>query len=594
MTRRLVASSLLTAASALLTGLAPAALKGTVDAVLAPETLQDKLGSRTEHLALFGSAYLFCLCAGRIASEARPAVSGSGEQRLYSAIRLGFLRHVLDLPLGFHLSQGSGSLPHALQQAISGCQIALLSASTGIVPVVVEGATVAAVLASLHQPDLILIFGVTATLYLAVMASRTRRLGTAARAVSAASIASNGIMVDGLTNIEPIKCFGAERATVNHYAAALSHLESRWRQLLLHRLQTGLATTAIFAVSMLVTLIFAVEDVRDGRLTIGGFVLVSVYLAQMVRPLELLAAASRDLSQGFAFMGPLVAILEEPTETRGTRQPIAEQSSRRLPIGADTAFPTAPELLRAPRSPSVRFKGIQLAFEPGRPVLDGLSLEIGAGKSLGIVGASGCGKSSLVRLLLRLHTPQAGEIFLDGIPVDTLPLAGLRSMIAVVPQDTVLFNSTIAANIGMGKDDATMSEIEDAARLAGLDRFVANLPSGYATPIGERGLMLSGGERQRIAIARAVLRNPAVYIFDEATSMLDGPTERAILAELCSISTGHTTIVIAHRLSAVQHLDEIAVIAAGAVAERGDHVALLAANGLYTAMWKAQEPRGSG
>ncbi len=587
--RQLVASGLLTAASALLTGLAPAALKSTVDAALAPATVPEQLGSRTEQLALFGGAYLFCLCIGRIASEARPAVSGSGEQRLYAAIRLGFLRHVLDLPLRFHLHQASGSLPHVLQQAISGCQIALLSASTGIVPVVVEGITVAAVLTSLHQPLLILAFAVAAVLYLTVMATRTRRLGAAARAVSAASTLSNGIMADSFTNIEPIKCFGAEGATVTHYAAALATLESRWRDLLLHRLHTGVATTAIFAASMCVTLILAVQALRDGRLTIGGLVLVSVYLAQMTRPLELLAAASRDLSQGFAFMGPLVAILEEPTEDRGPSRPNAEQSAPPMPIGPNAAV-TTPEALRASRAPALRFQGIRLAFDSGRPVLDGLDLQIGASRSLGIVGASGCGKSSLMRLLLRLHAPQAGSILVDDVPIDTLPLATLRSMIAVVPQDTVLFNSTISANIAVGKEDATQADIAAAARLAGLERFVASMPSGFDTPIGERGLKLSGGERQRIAIARAVLRDPAIYVFDEATSMLDGPTERAILSQLTAISTGRTTIVIAHRLSAVLHLDEIAVIADGVVAERGNHAALLAANGLYAAMWRTQTP----
>jgi ATP-binding cassette subfamily B protein len=232
---------------------------------------------------------------------------------------------------------------------------------------------------------------------------------------------------------------------------------------------------------------------------------------------------------------------------------------------------------------------VRLSFDAGAPVLDGFSLDVPRGRATAVVGASGCGKSSLVRLLLRLREPDGGRILLNGVPIDTVPLNSLRSLIAVVPQDVMLLNTTIAANIGLGRDGASPAEIECAARLAGLHDFISALPHGYSTSIGERGLKLSGGERQRIAIARAVLRDPELFVFDEATSMLDGSTERTILRNLREVSAGRTTITIAHRLSAIQDADLIAVLGGGRVIEQGDHATLLAADGAYAAMWRAQQ-----
>ncbi len=221
-------------------------------------------------------------------------------------------------------------------------------------------------------------------------------------------------------------------------------------------------------------------------------------------------------------------------------------------------------------------------------MLNGLSLDIAAGRRVAIVGASGCGKSSLIRLLLRLAEPQVGSILLGGLDIRALPGHEVRELIAVVPQDTMLFNETMAFNIGIGRTDATRCEIERAARLARVHEFICSLPAGYETAVGERGLKLSGGERQRIAIARAVLKNPRIYVFDEATSMLDSVTEADILKNLQEISKGVTTITIAHRLSTIQDADEIVVLGGGKVAERGEHATLLASGCEYAALWREQ------
>jgi ABC-type multidrug transport system fused ATPase/permease subunit len=286
----------------------------------------------------------------------------------------------------------------------------------------------------------------------------------------------------------------------------------------------------------------------------------------------------RDLSQGLAFVRPLIDVLQMPTETSRDNQDSPDSD------GEPSDKPR--------RAVSLSFRGVQLAFDTETPVLKDFNLDVPAGSSMAIVGASGCGKSSLVRLLLRLCLPQAGTILMDDVAIDKMPIAALRAMIAVVPQDVVLFNTTIAANISIGKEGATQDQIADAARLAELHDVITALPGGYDTVIGERGLKLSGGERQRIALARAILRDPLIYVFDEATSMLDGPTENAILRNLSAISAGRTTITIAHRLSAIQHADEIAVVAEGQVVEQGDHATLLARAGVYAAMWRAQQSSG--
>lgn len=628
--RLLVLSIALAGASGLLAGMAPVALKCTVDAALASAHESRRAAS----VALYAGAYLLCLGAGRALAEIRPSLTGAVEQQLYAALRLRYFRHVLQLTLAFHLEQRSGSLVHVLQQAITGCQIAMLSLVNGIVPILVEGGTVLAVLTSLRQPSLTAIVAATAAAYFVLVAARVGGLSDAARQVSETSAVATGILADGLTNVEPIKTFGAEAIAGAQYAQALKLAQARWQLLRAHRMHTGLATVVIFTGSMGGTLAIAVSGVHSGVLTIGSFVLINVYLVQMVKPLEMLATATRDLSQGLGFMAPFMNILGEPAETQPETRTCATgaetqdsgqasnmHASQKLPKplkprdplqvrkpgpspdpqhpsdlldGVPTAAAVQPRTLQrsTPCVPSgpphLALRDVHLAYVKDRPVLDALCLDIPAGKALAIVGASGSGKSSIVRLLLRLCTPQRGEIMLNGARLETLATATLRSMIAVVPQDTVLFNATIKVNIALGRTGATEAEIARAARLAGLHELIDRLPRGYDTPIGERGMKLSGGERQRIAIARAVVREPLIYVFDEATSMLDGQTEAAILKNLRQISAGRTTLMIAHRLSAVRHADEIAVLDGGKVVELGPHDALLEEDGLYAQMWRTQ------
>ena len=575
---RLVATTLFVVVGGLLAGLAPLALKGMVDAVTGA---QDSTQTATVSATTFGAVYLAALCGARLLAELRQPLMGIAEQHLYARLRRRFFGHLLQLGLAFHLKRRTGALVHSLQQAITGYQIIVFSLVSNVLPVLVELVTVTVVLVSLGQPALMATFAFTALAYLAVLIACTLQIKDGAQAVSDASLDVHGLLTDGLLNYETIKCFSAEPTACDRFARATGALEDRWAGLHRQRTRMGLALTATFALSMAVSLAIAVHAVTHGTLSVGGFVLANVYMLQVVRPLEMLSAAARDLSQALEFIRPLLEVLEEPTG-------LPTGSSESVPPAVGVTGPSATSVDDQRKTAGIRLRDVHFAYDAGKPVLRGLSLDIAAGRSVAIVGSSGSGKSSLVRLLLRLHEPQAGSILLDDVAIDTLPLAGLRAMIGFVPQDLVLFNDTILSNIGIGKVGAPRCEIEHAARLAHLHDFVSSLPAGYDTMVGERGLRLSGGERQRIAIARAVIRQPLIYVFDEATSMLDSLTETAILRNLQAASAGCTTITIAHRLSTVQSADEIVVLDEGKVVEQGCHDAMMARDGTYARMWRTQ------
>jgi ABC-type transport system involved in Fe-S cluster assembly fused permease/ATPase subunit len=578
--RKFAVALALVVASGLLAALAPLALKGLIDGVAGAQSVSQAL---TTSAAALGAVYLLALCGDRLLTEIRPLIYGSAEQRLYARLSRRFFKHLLDLRLEFHLSRRTGALVHTLSQAMTGCQLLVVHVVNSIVPVAVEVVTVAIVLLHLDQPALLATFVVTAITYLAIFSSSMFQLTKKAHAVSTASLNAHAELTDSLLNYETIKYFGAEASMRERYAKATTDLEVQWGKLYWQTVKIGLAVTATFALSVAMSLFLAADAVSKGTLSIGGFVLANVYMLQIVRPLEMLGAALRDVSQALGFVHPLLTVLQEPTEELH-KEPRGDAPSAKTMV-------TTRAPVRSGGAAHLCFQNVLFGYSPDRPVLKNLNLDIAAGRKLAIVGASGAGKSSLVRLMLRLYEPQAGRILLDQTPINNLPAAELRSMIGLVPQDTVLFNDTIAYNIGIGKAGASRLEVEHAARLAHLHDFIASLPAGYDTLVGERGLRISGGERQRIAIARAVIRRPRLYVFDEATSTLDSQTEAAILSNLQEVSAGCTTITIAHRLSTVLQADEIVVLDKGQVAERGTHMALLEQDGAYAALWRAQLPR---
>lgn len=607
---RLIAANVLALTGGVLAGLAPLALKQMIDLagkVPGPSGTLTGLSG----FAGYALAYLLCLGIGRIVAEGRPLLVSTAEQSLYAELRVRYLEKLLALPLGFHLGSQTGTLSQSLQQGITGYQLILSSVINGLVPLLVEASTVIVVLITLGQASLAMTFAMTAgALWLAV-GMHLPHLRARARAVTEAVASTHGQLADSLVNYEPIKCFCAERRTVRRFQELAESLAAHWRQLQYRRFAMGAAVATVFTLSVAASLAIAILGLAAGTLSLGGFVLATLYMVQIVRPLEMVSSATRDVSQGLAFVRPLLDILGMPTDvsagppnrssshrhaelTPGGRSAVPDRTARPgganppaggppggCPEPGNTAVSSTPGL-------SVSLQHVRLGFDEGPSVLKGLDLEIPAGKTVALVGASGSGKSSLSRLLLRLIDPQDGCITIDGVPIEAFPVEHLRSMIAVVPQDLAMLNDTIRANIALGKEHASPTNIAQAVRLAGLEGLISSLHSGYDTPVGERGLKLSGGERQRVALARAILRNPRLYVLDEATSMLDAHTERMILENIKVFAAGRTVLMIAHRLAAARHSDDIAVLSGGRIVEQGTHAALMAKRGIYAAMWRTQ------
>ncbi|MCE4558021.1 ABC transporter ATP-binding protein [Roseateles cellulosilyticus] len=554
---------LVTLGGALAAG-SPLALKNMVDAISADTVV----GSTTGERALVpGMIYLAMLAGGRLVSDLRPLLSSRIEQRVLASIRQCFFAHLHRLPIGNLISRRNGELLHGIDLAGAGAQAIVTYMTNTIAPVLIELALMAVILAGLDQPALAALFIATSALYLAVFAVGVVRQRPILQEVSSASLEVYGQLSDGITHVETLRCFDAAAHAEDSLKECSLRLMLQWHRLSRISVQSAVAVSAVVAVALASCLWISADAVAHGQMTPGGFVLASVYMLQMVRPLELLGAAARECLRAVGFMRPLLDILAEPTE------------ADRPPPNGWTPPTTAP---------AVRIENLCFGYDPERPVIRGLNLDIAAGRTTAIVGSSGSGKSSLVRLLLRLYAPQAGRILVDGHSIDTLPAETARRLFGLVPQEAALLHASVRSNIALGRPEASSQDIERAADHAQIRQQIEALPRGYDTRLGERGQTLSGGERQRLAIARAVLRAPKIYLLDEPTSMLDAKTEAAVLRALRKLTAGCTTIVIAHRLSTVMHADEIVVLDDGQVRERGRHAELLASGGLYSQLWRQQ------
>ena len=564
----MLGTMLVVALSGALAAGSPLVLKHLVDAVTATPSSGVTFIDST--VLMYGTAYLIALLGGRLASDVRPLLASRVEQRVLSAMRQRFLAHLLRLPMAELTQRRGGELLHSVDLAAAGAQAIISHIANSIAPVVIELSMMIVILARLGQPELVVLFVGTSVLYLAVFTWGVLRQQRAIHALSAASLDVHAQLSDGINHNETLRCFGAVAQAEHSLVGASARLASGWLRFNLLTVESALAASAIFALALATCLWISADAVTQGQLTVGGFVLATVYMLQVARPLEMMGAAARDLSRASGFMTPLLDILATPVEPELTRQP-----------SPTAAMPPA-------RSPSIRFEDLTFGYEPQRPVIRGLNLEIPAGHTIAIVGRNGCGKSSLVRLLLRLCSPQSGRILVDGEPIENLPTTDLRALIGLVPQDCGLLQTTVASNIALGLPTSSRDDVELAAMRAQIHDLVRSLPHGYDTQLGDRGQTVSGGERQRLAIARAILRRPRIFVLDEPTSMLDAKTEADVLLALRGLTAGCTTIVIAHRLSTVMHADEIVVLDGGQVRERGRHPELLASGGLYAQLWRQQ------
>jgi ABC-type transport system involved in Fe-S cluster assembly fused permease/ATPase subunit len=557
---RLAAVLSLVITASILTALGPIALKLVVDGF----TGQTR-GPPVSPLLLIG-LYVLSQWLARSIGELRGLVHARAERRLFRSVSERLFAHLMQLPLRFHLKRQTGAINQTLENGLQGYQMILHHLVFTFLPVTAELGTIVVVLTRLAHPLFLGLFCGALVCYAAAFAHAARTVSRAAKTASAAHVAANAAMTDSILNYETVKYFTAEPIVQEKVSQALARTEVEWVDFFRRYALNGLGVAAIFATFLAATVLYAAHEVQGGRMTVGDFVLVNSYMLQLVKPVEMLGYAMQGLSQGMAMLDKMLALFRESPES-----PWADDSG---PL---------------PGAGQLEFEAVSLSYTPNRAVLKDVNFRVPAGKTLGIVGASGSGKSTVVRLLVRLLEPDAGRILLDGVPIASMSLRTLRLAIAVVPQEPLLFDDTIAYNIGFGKRGASQADIEQAAKLAHLHDFIVSLPEHYNTRVGERGIQLSGGEKQRLSIARAAIKQPRIYVFDEATSSLDSLSERGIIQNLQDLARLSTTLVIAHRLSTVVHADEIAVLDRGTIVESGTHAALLRRGGRYATLWAAQQ-----
>ncbi|MFG1205764.1 ABC transporter ATP-binding protein/permease [Xanthobacter flavus] len=474
--------------------------------------------------------------------------------------------HMHALSLRFHLERKTGGLTRVLERARSGIETIVRMLALQLAPTIVELVMVLGVLLFAFDWRYVAVVSATVVLYsLFTYVASEWRLAIR-KEMNESDTDANTKAIDSLLNYETVKYFGAERWETARYDRSMARYEKATVNTYTSLAWLNAGQALIFSIGLAAVMVMCVLDIRAGRQTVGSFVMVNAMMIQFYIPLNFLGFIYREIKQAIVDIEAMFAVLQVAPEV--------------------TDRPGAPDLVVS--GGTVRFEDVRFSYDAGREILKGISFEVPAGRTVAIVGPSGAGKSTLSRLLFRFYDVSGGRITIDGQDLREVSQESLRAAIGMVPQDTVLFNDTIAYNIRYGRPAASEAEVEEAARLARIDGFIRATPKGFKTEVGERGLKLSGGEKQRVAIARTLLKAPPILVLDEATSALDSHTEKEIQDALDRVSEGRTTLVIAHRLSTVVSADEILVLADGKVAERGCHAELLAKGGLYAALWNRQ------
>jgi ATP-binding cassette subfamily B protein len=556
---RVVIALLLVLAGKAITLAMPFAYKAVVDAMS---------GDRAAWMAalMLVIAYAGARFGGVLADNLRNALFEKVGQHAARRLAARVFRHVHSLSLRFHLERRTGSLTKIVERGTKSIDMMLYFLLFNIAPTVIELTAICVIFYIKFGAGLVAATLVIVAIYIAFTRKVTDWRTHLQREMNDVDNRAIGRAVDSLLNYETVKYFGAEEREAKRYDDAIAGYTRAAVRNEVSLAWLNIGQSFITNLMMAGAMGFTVWGWSQGRFTPGDVVLVNSLLMQLFRPLDLLGWVYRSIRQGLIDMEAMFELTDTPAEV--------------------VDVPNAPAL--AVGDGHVRFEEVAFGYEPERIILKGVTLNVPAGTSLAVVGPSGAGKSTLARLLYRFYDPTAGRITIDGQDIARVRQDSLRGAIGIVPQDTVLFNDTIGYNIGYGRENATQPDIEGAARGAAIDTFIAALPQGYESMVGERGLKLSGGEKQRVAIARTLLKDPPILILDEATSALDSRTEEAIQATLDGAAKGRTTIIIAHRLSTIVGADQIVVFDAGRVAERGTHAELLASGGLYADLWARQ------
>ncbi len=500
-------------------------------------------------------------------SELRDTLFGRVTERAMRRVGLKVFRHLHELDLDFHLNRRTGGLSRDIERGTGGIVFILRFMVFNIVPTLIEITLVVAVLLWNYSAWFGVITLLAVVVYIGYSVVATEWRTQFIRQVNAAESQSSTRAIESLLNYETVKYFSNENYEVEHYDKELAAWEGarRKNRLSLFALNGGQAL--VIAAAMTAAMILAAENVVREQMTLGDFVLINAFMMQIFIPLNFLGFVYREMKGSLANIEKMFGLLRVTPRVQDREG--------------------APELRVS--GGAIRFDNVKFGYHTQREILKGVSFEVAARSKVGIVGSSGAGKSTLLKLLFRYYDADGGGISIDGQDIAAVTQASLRRAIGVVPQDTVLFNTSIFENVRYGKVDASDAEVHEAIRLAHLGEFIRQLPEGVDTLVGERGLKLSGGEKQRVAIARTLLKRPPIVVFDEATSSLDSKSEQSILEAIAEIAREQTSIVIAHRLSTVADADNIIVLDRGRVVEQGRHSQLLALGGRYAHLWEAQE-----
>ncbi|WP_273510394.1 ABCB family ABC transporter ATP-binding protein/permease [Planktotalea frisia] len=499
--------------------------------------------------------------------QLRDAVFAKVGQGALRALALQTFEHIHRLSMRYHIGRKTGGLSRIIERGVKGVDFLLRFLLFSIGPLVLELLMIAGILFYLFDVWYLAAVFVTIAFYVWFTFAVTEWRVKLRKQMNDQDTDANQKAIDSLLNFETVKYFGAEAREARRYDSAMAlyqeaALKTSYSLAFLNFGQSFLITTGL-----VVVMVLAAMGVQNGSMSVGDFVMVNAYMIQITMPLNFLGTVYREIRQALVDMGEMFDLLEQPPEVSN------KDGAKDLNITGG----------------HVSLKDVHFGYDTARPILKGVDLDVPAGQNIAIVGPSGSGKSTIGRLLFRFYDVTGGSLQIDGQDVRDITQTSLHDAIGVVPQDTVLFNDTIRYNIAYGKDGASHSEIEDAARAAQIHDFIMALPDGYETTVGERGLKLSGGEKQRVGIARTLLKNPPILLLDEATSALDSGTEHEIQDALAKAAEGRTVITIAHRLSTIADADRIVVLADGQIAEQGSHAELLEMSGRYAGLWHRQQ-----